>query len=96
MAADHDYIQLLNMLRDNNNLSQKQYHTLVTAIEDKESDNDDTGVLVSTEGGLELSSYDGQFSFELGGRLMIDMAVLSAGQRCPGEWHGITSSATGS
>ena len=75
MAADDDYLQLLNMLRDNNSLSQKQYHSLVTAIEDKESDYDETGVLVSTEGGLELSSYDGQFSFELGGRLMIDMAV---------------------
>lgn len=75
MAADDDFLQLLNMLRDNNSLSQKQYDSMLSAIDDRESESDEAGVLVSTEGGLELSRYDGQFSFELAGRLMIDTAV---------------------
>ncbi|MDM8545572.1 porin [Candidatus Venteria ishoeyi] len=31
-------------------------------------------LLISSEGGLEVASYDGEFSFELGGRLMVDSA----------------------
>lgn len=75
MAADDDFIQLLNILRDNKSLTQKQYEKMVSAINDRESEANEAEVLVSTEGGLELSSYDGQFSFELAGRLMIDMAA---------------------
>ncbi|MFW2371758.1 MAG: OprO/OprP family phosphate-selective porin [Gammaproteobacteria bacterium] len=75
MAADDDLLQLLNMLKDSNSLNQKQYQVMITAIEDKDHGNEDDVVMVSSQGGLKLSSYDGQFSFELGGRLMIDMAV---------------------
>lgn len=75
IAADDDFLQLLDMLRENNHLSKKQYDAMLIRIEDKEAGNDDTSVMVSTQGGLELSSYDGQFSFELGGRIMIDAAA---------------------
>ena len=80
MAADADLLQLLDILRDNHNLSQKQYEAMVGRIEDKDAGNDDVEVMVSTRGGLELSSYDGQFSFELGGRIMIDMAAYRQDQ----------------
>lgn len=75
MAADDEFLKLLDLLKDNKSLSQQQYNTMIEAMDAKEIDNDEAGVLVSTQGGLELSSYDGQFSFELGGRLMIDVAA---------------------
>ena len=34
----------------------------------------DPGIQISTRGGLEIATYDGRFSFELGGRLMLDAA----------------------
>jgi phosphate-selective porin OprO/OprP len=38
------------------------------------SEGDKSDYFVATRGGLEIASYDGQYSFELGGRLMLDAA----------------------
>ncbi|MCW8955609.1 MAG: porin, partial [Gammaproteobacteria bacterium] len=89
MAADDDFFKLLDMLRDNNSLTQKQYDAIVESIEDKESNADNAGVMVATEGGLELGSYDGQFSFELGGRLMIDLAAYQQDSIALGNGTGL-------
>jgi len=37
---------------------------------------DEVDVSVTTEGGLEVATYDGAFSFELGGRLMVDLGLF--------------------
>jgi len=43
------------------------------ALDEESSDDEGSAeVQVETQGGLEVSTYDGAFSFELGGRLMID------------------------
>ena len=72
MAVESEFVKLLDILKANNSLSQKQYNSMMSAIDDQEGESDEAGVRVSTKGGVELSSYDGQFGFELGGRLMID------------------------
>lgn len=73
-ATNDSFLDLLDTLKENNNLTEQQYKTLVEAVEDQ-AGAAETDVQVATKGGLELSSYDGQFSFELGGRLMLDAAA---------------------
>ena len=74
---------LLQVLRDNGTLTQAQYQQLQTAINNPAKEkkpqiiatpSPDTAqdLAISTQGGLEVSSYDGEFNFELGGRLMLD------------------------
>ncbi len=72
-AADVDYLDLLDVLKQNNSLTEQQHKSLVDALEDR-AGNAEAEIQVATKGGLELGTYDGQFSFELGGRLMLDLA----------------------
>ena len=73
-AADEALFELLDALRSNNSLTTKQYEDLLEAFEDAADSGDSTPLQIESEGGLELGTYDGEFSFEFGGRLMVDLA----------------------
>jgi len=63
-AKDVD-MSLLIILRDNGTITQQQFETLAEAVSKEENGQEDTGkeVKIKTKGGLEISTYDGQFSF---------------------------------
>jgi len=68
--------ELFDVLRVNGTITQGQYDRLIRALDgEAEVAEAPKEIKVETEGGLEVSTYDGAFSFELGGRLMIDAAV---------------------
>lgn len=75
-AGQEEFYKLLEILLQNGSLTQQQYESLIAALEDSD-DSADEGqqVQVETKGWLEVSTYDGAFSFEPGGRLMVDAAV---------------------
>ncbi len=80
-AGQEEFYQLLEILLQNGTLTQQQYDSLVAALDDSAAAADrDQQVQVKTEGGLEASTYDGAFSFELGGRLMVDSAYYQEDQ----------------
>jgi len=85
-AKDVD-MSLLIILRDNGTITQQQFETLAEAVSKEENGQEDTGkeVKIKTKGGLEISTYDGQFSFELGGRLMIDAAFYGEDKNVLGD-----------
>ncbi|MCG8522827.1 MAG: hypothetical protein MI744_11550 [Pseudomonadales bacterium] len=80
-SAKDPVIQLIDMLRENGTLTDEQHQVLSGAIlgksgqtdieQDKDIDRDTT---VTTDGGLQVTSSDGEFSVELGGTLMMDYA----------------------
>lgn len=83
-AEQNDLLRLLNVLNDNGTITTAQYEALKNGVESKEPDDDDDGgeddgnqVEVSTKGGIEISTYDGQFSVAIGGRLMVDGAFYN-------------------
>ena len=73
-ADNTELLELLNILCDNGTITQEQFDKLKRASEGKKQEEreGDIDVKVTTKGGLEIATYDGNFSFELGGRLMID------------------------
>ncbi len=82
---------LLKVLHENGTLNNAQYQTLTQALEKpaqlkptEASAADDISAeetpLVETDGGLEVSTFDGESSFELGGRLMFDGALYQQDQ----------------
>ena len=76
-AISDELFQLLEVLRDNGTITEQQYNNLKASAENEADVLEEDGspeVLVNTEGGLEVSTYNGKFSFEIGGRLMIDAA----------------------
>lgn len=76
-AQNKSTLELLETLRDNQTITQDQYDKLKKAAEQESEEKDaDTGqaVVIKTEGGLSVSSTDGRFSVEIGGRLQIDAA----------------------
>ena len=75
-TEDDGLLELMSVLRDNGTITDEQYQRIARAIE-KGSDDEATEEAepqVKTGGGFEIARYDGKFSFELGGRLMIDAA----------------------
>ena len=80
---DSNSLELFKVLRENRAITKAQYEELnIFAVNDPtrqhnakhDANVQDPGVQVSTKGGLEVSDTDGEFSFELGGRIMIDTA----------------------
>jgi len=87
-AGDAEFMDLLNILRDNGTITQQQFDKLQQALESKSAETEtDTSddVAVKTKGGVEVSTYDGNFSFELGGRLMIDAAFYHEDKNTLGD-----------
>jgi len=83
-AGEDGLSSLLKMLRSNNTITQEQYEALNKAAEHRKvkeekekSKEDDNSIHVSTEGGLEASTYDGEFAFEVGGTIMVDVATFA-------------------
>jgi len=85
-AKDVD-MSLLIILRDNGTITQQQFDTLAQAVSENQNEQEDAGtdVKIKTKGGLEISTYDGKFSFELGGRLMIDAAFYGEDKNVLGD-----------
>lgn len=76
-AVGDEFKQLLDVLKENKTLTEEQYNALLKAVDKSEAEeepDEQADLHVSSKGGLEASTYDGEFSFELGGRLMIDGA----------------------
>jgi len=80
-AENEGLAALLKVLHDNGTLTEVQYQQLHTALNNTAKETEETNtvepyqdIALNTEGGLDLSTYDGEFSFELGGRLMLDSA----------------------
>ena len=82
-ADSRKLLQLIGMLRDNGTITQEQYDALMAAAEEPPAPAVETtptvpappaDLQVSTEGGLEVATYDGRYAFELNGRLYIDGA----------------------
>ena len=85
-AGEEEFYKLLEILLQNGSLTQQQYDSLVAALEGSEAEGDeDPQVQVETEGGLRVSTYDGAFSFELGGRLMVDTAYYDEDENDLGD-----------
>jgi phosphate-selective porin OprO/OprP len=77
--SDDSDMSLLDILRDNETITQQQYEGLKQAMGEKQEAMEEgpVDVEVKTRGGLEIATYDGNFSFEIGGRVMIDSAFYS-------------------
>jgi len=75
-AENSEFYKLLDILEENGNITAKQKTKLEKAA-DKSATIENETALVSTKGGLEINTYDNQFAFELGGRLMIDAAYYN-------------------
>lgn len=76
-ARQNDLLNLLKVLNDNGTITEVQYEVLKNGLnantaDQKEPDTND--VQVSTKGGIEIVTSDGQYAFEIGGRLMVDAA----------------------
>lgn len=74
-------LKLISILRDNGTITQEQYEQLVAAADDTPARQPvptrsppATDVMVKTEGGIEISTYDGRFSGKIGGQIMLDAA----------------------
>lgn len=72
-AAQAGEKELLDVLLANHVITQQQYDELMAVyVKDSASD-----VKVSTKGGLKVETRDEQFSFKLGGRIMVDAVAGS-------------------
>jgi phosphate-selective porin OprO/OprP len=84
-AAQRDpLLQLVDMLKDNGSLTTAQHALLTRAIEDRlviqaqpSTPPNDAEVIVRSEGGLEATTIDGEFSAKLGGTINLDAASYS-------------------
>ncbi|RKZ69083.1 MAG: porin [Gammaproteobacteria bacterium] len=79
--ASSDVMTLFEVLRDNNTITQEQYERLSREEIKKQqgakknsAKKHDRLAQVETDGGLKISSGDGDFEFELGGELWFDAA----------------------
>jgi len=75
--ASEGLLELLSVLRDNGSITEKEYNKLAAVVEDDiDAQDESTGsqLQIETKGGLEVATYDGEFSFQLGGRIMVDGA----------------------
>lgn len=74
-AADREFAELLEVLLNNGTISEQQYEKMIKiARSEADAAEPVEDFRVETKGGLEVASYNGEFSFELGGRLMLDAA----------------------
>lgn len=76
-ARQNDLLNLLKVLNDNGTITEVQYEALKKSLNANTPDQKEpetTDVQVSTKGGIEIATCDGQYAFELGGRLMVDGA----------------------
>lgn len=72
-AATPEDAELLKVLLKNGAITQAQYDQL--AAEAPEQANPPVDIKVSTDGGLQASTYDGKFAFKLGGVFASDLAI---------------------
>ena len=87
-AQENDLLKLLKVLKNNGTITAAQYEELIESVDANDVDHDVAeggGVQVSTKGGLEIATYDGQYSFELGGRLMLDAAFYDQDRNALGD-----------
>lgn len=96
MAGTAEFLELLNILRDNGTIKEQDYARLKNALlaegpekpasapsavsaqpEPVASAQSEVPIKIDTEGGLEIATYDGRFSFGIGGRLMADAAFYN-------------------
>lgn len=78
-----NFLDLINTLKANNSITQAQYLTLKKQAlarqqeAEFEVEEEESELAIRTEGGLELATYDGQYSFELKGRLVHDVTAFN-------------------
>ena len=76
--ADGSVQQLLDVLLQNGTLTQQQYNQLVEGLKTEKNDTLKTaknGVVVQRKGAsMQFNSEDGGFDFQVGGRVMVDVA----------------------
>lgn len=66
---------LLDVLKDKGALSQSEYKSLTRSLNAEERESVEQPQLsIQTDGGFGISTYDGEYAFKIGGRLMIDAA----------------------
>lgn len=66
-------LELLKVLHENKTISAAQYDRLSNALNAKIKPQKEP-LKISTKGGLKITSGDGDFKFQIGGRLMVDAA----------------------
>jgi phosphate-selective porin OprO/OprP len=72
--------ELLIILKERGSITEGEYNSikaLVNAEERARDEESEPELKVDTKGGIEVTTYNGEFSFELGGRLMIDSAYYN-------------------
>lgn len=87
-AEQNDLLNLLKVLNENGTITTAQYEKLKSGIETQKTDpveQEEEKIQVKTKGGIEISTYDGQFSFKLGGRLMLDGALYDEDKNSLGD-----------
>ncbi|MBC2763924.1 MAG: porin [ANME-2 cluster archaeon] len=79
--------ELLIILRDNGTITQEQYDKLKQTTEHKaqEEQSSRVDVKVISKGGVEVQTYDGNFSFKLGGRVFVDAAYYDEDKNALGD-----------
>lgn len=85
-----DYNELIKILRENGQITEEQYLRLLKKESNNASGTDpqvgqQSEQQIETKGGISVSTYDGRYSFELSGRLMLDAAFYSEDQVSLGE-----------
>ncbi|WP_181902138.1 OprO/OprP family phosphate-selective porin [Thalassotalea euphylliae] len=77
------FLQLIKTLKDNNTISESQYQALKQQAEHQAEDaaeliddSDENALAIATQGGLEVSTFDGRYAFEISGRLMYDLTAF--------------------
>ena len=80
--------ELLIILKERGSITEAEYNNIKALVnaEERARDEEATSELkVDTKGGVEVTTYDGEFSFELGGRLMIDSVYYNGSENELGD-----------
>jgi phosphate-selective porin OprO/OprP len=102
LAANDAMLELLQVLKDKGDLTQKEYYLLLNAAKSEGAEIDgkvreltsklesSTGKvpLINTKGKLEIASRDGDYKFRVGGRLQADITAAIGDNTFPGSGAG--------
>ena len=80
--------ELLIILKERGSITEAEYKSIKALVNAEERARDEEGapeLKIDTKGGVEMTTYDGEFSFELGGRLMIDSVYYNGSESDLGD-----------
>ena len=73
-AKNEEFYDLIDLLEEKGAITAKEKQSLEKAADRANSEEANAPIIENT-GGIEINTYDGHYSFEFGGRIMIDFAA---------------------